>query len=280
MKAFVNFICCFVPKKKWRKQIRLNLISKQQWRKYLLDRGFTINNNIITTPEGVNIDITISKDCPLYLIKEVFTKSAYNLNLKRESVLIDIGMNQGAVSLLFASKEYISRVYAYEPFLPTFEMAIRNFKLNPQLSKKIIPHNFGLGRQQATMDIPYLSTATGGMSTTHETCSGQSNVRREPVLVKDAAKELVKVFEQNRNKHIIVKCDCEGAEFEIFERLNAEQLVGKIDVVMMEYHFEPPDRLLDILTQNGFAAQVRSGLSKAKTGYIYAVRMAERNKGM
>ena len=281
MKVLVNFICCFVPKKKWRKQIRLNLISKQQWRKDLLDRGFTINNEIITTPEGVNIEITKNAEC-LYVVREVFVKSEYNLNLKRESVLIDIGMNRGGVSLLFATKKHVSKIYAYEPFRPTFEMAIRNLELNPQLSKKIVPHNFGLGGKEATMEISYLGTAAGRMSTTRDRFSGQRNVRKESVLVKDAAKELLKIFEQNGDKHIIVKCDCEGAEFEIFERLNAEHLVGKIDVVMMECHFEPPDKILDILTQNGFAAQVRPGSavpSKPKTGFIYAVRMAEKNKG-
>jgi Holliday junction resolvase len=45
---------------------------------------------------------------------------------------------------------------------------------------------------------------------------------------------------------------------------------------MMEYHFEKPDRLVNILAENGFAVQTKAGSSKSKTGYIYAVRMAER----
>ncbi len=90
----------------------------------------------------------------------------------------------------------------------------------------------------------------------------------------------VLILEENKNKHIIVKCDCEGAEFEIFERLNEEQLIGKIDIVLMEFHFEKPDKLINILTENGFVAQVKRGSSKSQTGYIFAVRMAERiNRG-
>ena len=76
---------------------------------------------------------------------------------------------------------------------------------------------------------------------------------------------------------MIVKCDCEGAEFEIFERLSEEKIVGKIDIVLMEFHFEKPDRLINILTENGFVVQVKPGSSKSRTGYIYAVRMAERD---
>ncbi len=45
---------------------------------------------------------------------------------------------------------------------------------------------------------------------------------------------------------------------------------------MMEFHFDSPDRLVEILTENGFAVQVKSGSSKSRTGYIYAVRMAGR----
>ncbi|MHC4260059.1 MAG: hypothetical protein ACYSTF_06590, partial [Planctomycetota bacterium] len=126
MKALVNLMCCFVPQKKWRKKIRQYLIDDKRRRRELLDYGFRIEAGIITTPEGVRIDISNRSDHPLYLVKEVFVKSEYNLNLRRESILIDIGMNRAAASLLFAANENIKRIYAYEPFKPTFELAQRN----------------------------------------------------------------------------------------------------------------------------------------------------------
>jgi FkbM family methyltransferase len=210
------------------------------------------------------------------MIKEVFFKSEYNLNLKKDSILIDIGMNRAAASLLFACNENVKKVYAYEPFKPTFEMAQRNLSLNPHLAQKIHAFNVGLGVADATLELSYIDTATGGMSTTHDVCKGKNNGRMETIVIRDAAREIAPILRENGGKYIIVKCDCEGAEFEIFERLNAKKLIGGIDVVMMEYHFEKPDRLVDILTQNGFAVQARAGSSKSKTGYIYAVRMAER----
>jgi len=277
MKALVNFMCCFVPQKRWRKKIRYNLIDRKRRRRELLAHGFKIDTGIITTPEGVRMDISDKADYPLYLVKEVFVKSEYNLNIAKESVLIDIGMNRAAASLLFAANESIKRIYAYEPFKPTFELAKRNLELNPQLSEKINAFNFGLGKAEITLELPYMAKATGGMSTTHNVCKGEKNIKKETVVVKDAAKEITPILEENKNKHIIVKCDCEGAEFEIFERLNEENIVSRIDVVMMEYHFEKPDRLISILTNNCFVAQTKIGSRKSKTGYIYAVRMAERN---
>jgi len=276
MKIPVNLLCCFVPKKKWRKKIRYNLVDIKEERRELLDYGFKIDDDIITTPQGVNIDISNTKDHPLYLVKVVFARSEYNLNIKKESVLIDIGMNRAAASLLFAANENIKRIYAYEPFKPTFEMAKKNLKLNPELSEKINAFNFGLGKAEITLELPYMPNATGGMSTTHDVCRGEKHVKKETVVIKDAAKEIASILEENKNKHIIIKCDCEGAEFEIFERLNEKNIISSIDVVMMEYHFGSPDRLVNILTEKGFALQVRPGSRKSKTGYIYAVRMAEK----
>ncbi len=277
MKAIINILCCFVPLKKWRRKIRHKLITLKERRKILIDYGCKFDADILTTPEGIKLDVSSALDNPLYLVIEVFVHSEYNVNLKKESILIDIGMNRAAASLLFAAKDNIKKIYAYEPFKPTFELAKKNLKLNPMFSEKIVPFNVGLGKAEATLELPYTAEAAVGMSTTHNVCKGRKNVQKETVLIKDAAKEIGSVLAKNKNKHIIVKCDCEGAEFEIFERLNEERLVSKIDIVMMEYHFEKPDRLIKILTENGFAAQTRMG-SREETGYIYAVRMVEKKK--
>jgi len=275
-KALVNFLCCFVPLKRWRKKIRYDLADRKRRRRELLEFGFRIDDNVITTPQGVRMDISDKADHPLYLIKEVFVKSEYNLNIAKESVLIDIGMNRAAASLLFAANENIKRIYAYEPFKPTFELAKKNLGLNPQLSEKINAFNFGLGKTEMTLELPYMANATGGMSTTYDVCKGTKNIKKEMVAIKDAAEVLTPILEENKDKHIIVKCDCEGAEFEIFKRLNEKDIVSRIDVVMMEYHFEKPDGLVNIFTENGFAAQTKIGSRKSRTGYIYAVRMTEK----
>jgi len=276
VKALVKFMCCFVPVKRWRTSIRYRLVVNPRLQYQLLNQGFTLNDGVMTTPQGVCIDVSDTADCPLYLVREVFVKSEYNLDIGRESVLIDIGMNRAAVSLRFAANENIKSVYAFEPFRPTFELAKRNLELNPQLSEKIHASNVGLGRKDATLELPYEITATGGMSTTHDVFKGKKNVNKETVVIKDAAKEIATILKENTKRYIIIKCDCEGAEFEIFDRLDEQGLVGRIDVVIMEYHFEPSDKLVEILNREGFAVQRKIASRRAKTGYIYAVRMAER----
>ncbi len=279
MKMIANLLCCFVPQKKWRKTIRRILVDDKRRERELIRFGCKIEADVLTTPGGIRLDTSHSADYPLYMIKEVFFKSEYNLHIANESILIDIGMNRAAVSLLFASHENIKKVYAYEPFKPTFEFAQKNIGLNPQLNKKIQAFNVGLGQSDTILELPYLDTATGAMSTTYDVCKEDNKTKKETVIVKDAAKELAPFLEENKHRRIILKCDCEGAEFEIFERLKDENLIRRIDVVMMEYHFEKPDKLIDILIKSGFAAQVKAGSSKSKTGYIYAVRMADEREG-
>jgi FkbM family methyltransferase len=275
MKILAGFLCCFVPQKKWRKTVRRILVDDKRRCRELTNYGCTIDADILTTPEGIRIDISHAADYPLYMIKEVFFKSEYNLSIKKDSILIDIGMNRGALSLRFASCDNIKKIYSYEPFKPTFDQAKKNLELNPRVNQKIQAFNIGLGKADVTLELPYLDTASGAMSTTYDVCK-DANTKKETVVVKDAAKEIAPILRENQDKYIVVKCDCEGAEFEIFERLDAEKLISSFDVVMMEYHFEKPDRLVSILVKNGFALQTKIGSSKSKTGYIYAVRMAER----
>lgn len=276
MKMLVNLLCCFVPNKKWRKEIKRKLIGTKSRRKRLLAHGCKIENEIVTTPEGVKIDISNVPHEALGITKEVFLNKDYAVNFSCDAVLIDIGLNRGIASLYFATYPNIKKIYSFEPFKPTFELAKRNLGLNPQLSEKIKAFNFGLGKAEVTLELPYMAKATGGMSTTHDVCKGEKNIRKEAVVIKDAAKEIAPILEENKKKHIIVKCDCEGAEFEIFERLNEEKLIGNIDVILMEYHFNKPDRLVTVLTKNGFAVRTKVLSKKMSTGYIYAVRMTEK----
>lgn len=276
LKALVDLMCCFVPKTEWRKTLRYRMVGIKKERNELLDAGFKIDGEIITTPQGVKIDISRTADHPLYMVKVVFIRSEYSLNIRRDSIVIDIGMNRAVASLLFATNDNIKRIYAYEPFRPTFEVAQKNLQLNPQFSGKIKAFNFGLGASDKTLELPYMEDSTGGMSTTHDVCQNVNNATTEKVTVKDAAKEIRSILQENKEEHIIVKCDCEGAEFEIFERLRDEDLINKLDVVIMEYHFEKPDPLINMLTQNAFAVQTKIGSRRSKTGYIYAVRMPEK----
>ncbi|MHC4539089.1 MAG: FkbM family methyltransferase [Planctomycetota bacterium] len=276
MKILANFLCCFVPGKRTRKEIKRRLAGTGSRRKRLLAAGCRITNDILTTPEDVKIDVSNVPHEAMGITKEVFLNRNYAVDLGCDAVLIDVGLNRGIASLFFATCPNIKRIYSFEPFRPTFELARKNLGLNPQLAEKITAYNVGLGKAETTRELPYMSKATGGMSTTHDVCRGEKDIEEVTVIIKDAAREISRILEANKNEHMILKCDCEGAEFEIFERLDEENLIGHIDVVLMEYHFDKPDRLVEILAENGFAVHTKVLSEKMGTGDIYAVRMTER----
>jgi FkbM family methyltransferase len=272
-KLLANLLCCFVPGKTNRKELKRKLYGTRNRLGKLLAAGYQISDEIITTPQGVRFDISSVPSEAIAVIKEIFLHGDYAIGFKQDAVLIDIGLNRGIASLYFAGYPNIKKIYAYEPFKPTFELAQRNLHLNPHLSDKIKAFNFGLGKTNTTLNLPYMDTATGGMSTTHDVCKGENDGRMETVIVKDAASELGSVIQENANKRIVVKCDCEGAEFDIMERLDKAGLIGKVDVVLMEYHYDKPDRLIDTLTANGFVVRTKVLSGETNKGYIYAVRM-------
>jgi len=274
MKMLVNFLCCFVPNKKKRKEIRNKLVKSKERRKKLLDYGCIIEGDVASTKEHIRFDISdYAKVCAH--IGEILVNETYNLSCKDDSVVIDIGMNRAIASLFFAAKENVRKIYAFEPFQPTLVLAKKNLDLNPELNKKIQTFAYGLGKEDTTLEIPYSVNVSDCMSTTH-TVSVKQNVRTETVTVKDAAQMLAPIFEENKNNRIIIKCDCEGAEFDIFERLHEKKLISKIDVILMEYHFEEPDRLVDIFTANNFAVYTTCLKKIPIAGYLYAVKMAEK----
>jgi FkbM family methyltransferase len=250
--------------------------KRKRIRRELLDYGCKIENGTVTTPEGIKIDISDAPREALGLIEGVFLNKEYAVNFNCDAVLIDIGLNLGIVSLFYAAYPNIKKIYSYEPFKPTFELAKKNIQLNPNLSEKINAFNFGLGKTDTTLELPYIDDRTGKMSTTHDVCKGQENVRKETVVIKDAAKELTSILEESKNKHIIVKCNCEGAEFEIFERLDQENLITNLDVIIMKYHFSKPDGLVGVLKNNGFAVSTKSLSKGVNMGHILAVRMAKK----
>lgn len=271
----VNLLCCFVPNKNKRKEIRNKLLKTKKRCRELLDYGCIIENNVGITKDKIRFDIS---DCAKVCahIREILIEETYNLSFKEDSVVIDIGMNRAIASLFFAAKENVKRIYAFEPFVQTHVLAQKNLDLNPELNKKIQTFTYGLGKENKTLTIPYSVNASDRMSTIH-TIPVKHNIQVETVIVKDAAQILAPIFEQNKDSRIIIKSDCEGAEFEILERLNEKNLIGKIDAVLMEYHFEKPDRLVKILTESGFAVHVICRLKgESIVGYLYAVKMQER----
>ena len=212
------------------------------------------------------------------IAQEVFENGEYDFDIAEPAVVIDIGMNIGIASLYFASRDDVKAVYGFEPFKPTFDHAIDNFKINEKYSNKIHPQNCGLGCEDKQLTFDYYSNAPGRMSTVKSLDEIRHNpkyeTRQETVQIKDAANEISAIIEQHKGTKIVIKCDTEGSEIEIFESLDAKGLMKNIDVVMLEYHFSYDIGMVEILKRNGFVIfkQKTATLETGNFGMIRAVK--------
>ena len=77
---------------------------------------------------------------------------------------------------------------------------------------------------------------------------------REKVQLKDAAEVLASIIkkEQEEGRKILCKMDCEGSEYDVFDSMDKQGLIDKVDVYLIEWHYRDDDSLVDCLTKYGY----------------------------
>jgi len=229
---------------------------------------------LIARVNGLVVEVENSED--LQLLDEIFLSNEYNILPIRRSVAIDIGMNIGLASLAFACNPRVETVFAYEPFAAPFKRAIQHFRLNPDCSARVRPMNCGLADREEELEIRSNSGATIGVS-----IRGATSGNLERIRIRDAAQELgPKIDEASRRElGVVMKIDCEGSEFAIFESLKRASLFEKIDAFMIEWHrWWSADmtqaNLIAPLQEAGFIVFDRTNPVNPHAGFLQAVRAA------
>src|SRR5690606_30090481 len=114
-----------------------------------------LNEYLICQTNGVLIPVTTNEE--LFILNEIWVNGCYNVipQTNKPLVVIDVGMNVGYASLFFSSQPFVSKVYAFEPFQPTYEQGLVNLGYNADLLPKIQTHNFGLSRAHTVLEVDY-----------------------------------------------------------------------------------------------------------------------------
>lgn len=247
--------------------------------------GFKIPENdlVVVSPD----DIKLRLDFQPYVLFEAFTLLDYEffINCDKDAVLIDVGMNAGFITLQFANKPNIKKVYSFEPFMPTYQGAMNNIKLNEHLATKIETFPFGLSNKNEKMELLYEKELAGNMTIVKDLYTNNENsvfkvknAHKELIEIRDASDVLKDILDKNKGKQIILKCDTEGSEFEIIESLNKSGLLKQIDVILMEYHFKSPKIIEKALTENNFVVFYKDGYNpKITCSMLYAVNNAPKS---
>jgi len=212
----------------------------------------------------------------LFILKEIWVDDCYNFDSNRTCVVIDIGMNVGIASLHFASKNNVSKVYSYEPVTPTFKQGIINFDLNKTLKTKIDAFNFGLGIKNETLQLTFNPNYKGSVGKTEATSIIQDGQNNQTVTaeIRDIEPIFRTIISEHTNESLILKMDCEGAEFELIPKLDALGFLNRFDIIMMEYHNADSKILSDLFFKNGFS--ILKKVATDTLGMIYAFKTNNR----
>ena len=218
----------------------------------------TENRILIKTDEG----IILGSNNRFYTLKEVIGFNGYSIPQVYDFdkfIVFDVGMNRSYTSLWFANFENCSHVYGFEIDLDTYNKALSNINLNPHLSKKISPYNFGLSNKNKEVDLYYVDGCDGVNTTIEEVVELQPELQDEKkrnkkkVQVKKASEILSEIIcENNNTSKIVLKIDTEGAEYDIISDLIETNIISKIDVLLGEGHLFERKHFCDELKEKGF----------------------------
>lgn len=173
-------------------------------------------------------------------------------------LVVDVGANIGDTAVLFIHKG-AKQVEAFEIHPLLFNLAKKNIELNG-LSEKANIYDYGIGSIDGEMtmrdDSSLGPTAGFGLK--------EAKYGKQVIVKLKSLSSLIKRL----GKIEVLKMDCEGAEFEIFGNLKADDL-SKIDVIGLEYH-RNPEPLIKKFKSNGFNVKIVSG--NDSLGLLLAVR--------
>ena len=223
--------------------------------------------------DGLNIQVRrLTSD--EHFVREVIINREYNpsgFEIQDADVIVDIGGNVGSFTLLAAKQAPHGTVITLEPVGDSFRLLQKNLVRNR--CSNVIPLRAALLAENRRAVI-YLSPQGTGRHSVYPELAAETE-RCEHVDGIDL-EELFRRYHVTRCHFL--KLDCEGAEFEVIERLSPE-LAERIDKLVIEYHTlsteskrTQADRLIESLQQLGFRVVRYTDVVGTYWGMIYAKR--------
>lgn len=211
------------------------------------------NGVVLRSPAEVNLAFLFHE----IWIEEVYTRSR---SIRAGDTVIDIGANIGVFAAFAATRAPGVRVLAFEPFPENYTQLQENVEAsgldNVELFEKAVSGSSGNDLLRSVRDNWAVhSVGPGGT---------------RPV----ATISLDDLFaESGIDRCDLLKIDCEGSEYEIFENASAGTF-RRIGRIVGEYHEwgegQSGERLATALTANGFTIEELVPLPEHRCGYFEA----------
>lgn len=182
----------------------------------------------------------------LLIVFEVFCTETYSpvnyyYNLE-DYVVVDIGMNRAYSALYLAKNKNCKHVFGFEPCKMTYDLALENIALNPDLSDKISTFNYGLSNKDEQLEISIIqnrdwaSTSTDALKDDIWRHIRPEDFKKELIQLKKASTALNDIDIRSYNCKKVLKIDIEGAEYEVLDDLIKNNYVDCFDMIIGELH--------------------------------------------
>ncbi len=233
-------------------------------------RFFLRDELLFITIEGITLNLTTAEE--IFIVHEVFFKGVYAVDISGSCSVVDVGMNVGIATLYFAALPHVREVFAFEPFIPTYQQGFQNISLNSGLSGKIVAENFGLAQTDQTLEVEYDYSNKGqvGIHGTDLIRSSVEKVEAQRIALRRASTVIASVLGRCTGSHLLLKLDCEGSEYGIVEDLAEQGLLEKFDTIMVEWHERGYEQILTHLRRTGFTSFYQQ--TSPNIGMIYATK--------
>ncbi len=177
--------------------------------------------------------------------------------------VIDVGAGIGDFTVVAAKATPHGHVYAYEPFLESFELLRHNLELNDVFNVRAFRKAVGSSSRKMRLSIAgyEVQYSTNNVSSVFEEVDGIS---------------LSDILNENQLEHCdFLKMDCEGCEFDVLLNTPAAVL-EKIERICLEYHdgvtnFSHKD-LVEYLSKLEFGVETHPNPAHSYLGFLYAFR--------
>ncbi len=237
------------------------------------DRGNNLKTNIYNLNKIYKARLEENSE---FILNEIWDEDYYGRNYKisKNDTVVDLGGNQGIFAIYAASKG--ASVYSYEPVNEMFELLEENVSSN-KLSESIKPYNYAVSSIEEDIEISIPQTsgdiAPGMGSINKLNVSNFENMGS--VQLKTQVVKTITLSEIIKDLDVVnlLKVDCEGAELDILQSANYED-IQKVQNIVMETHSGYSQKSLCLkLKEFGFSIQEFDKISnKYRAGYLFATR--------
>lgn len=208
------------------------------------------------------------------VMEDIFKKNGWDFYCKEKVVVVDIGMNIGLSCLYFANMQNVEQVYGFEPFSETYRQALDNFAGNPQLiQSKICPVNCGLTDKEREIEVSYNPLYTTNMRVDQGKRIYGESEEKVWIKTRSASAEIHMILKKHKEKNIVLKIDCEGSEYLIFQDLVRTGILKDIYMVLMETHDGRENEIKKQLEDFNFCYFDNYTGGFSGLGFIYALNL-------